>query len=76
MGKLTATKVRAITRPGLHGAGGTLYLNVAPGGSKSWMQRLTVNGRHRGIGLGGFPLVSLAEARSKAFDNQKWARTG
>jgi len=40
MGKLTAAKVRAITRTGLHGDGGTLYLNVAPGGSKSWVQRL------------------------------------
>ena len=74
--KLTAAKVRAITRTGLHGDGGTLYLNVAPGGSKSWVQRLTVNGRHRDIGLGGFPLVSLAEAREKTFDNRRWARAG
>ena len=34
MGKLTAAKVRVITRTGLHGDGGTLYLNVAPGGAK------------------------------------------
>ena len=32
MGKLTAAKVRAITRTGLHGDGDTLYLSVAPGG--------------------------------------------
>lgn len=76
MGKLTAAKVRAITRTGLHGDGGTLYLSVAPGGSKSWIQRLTVNGRRRDIGLGGFPLVSLAEAREEAFDNRRWARAG
>ena len=76
MGKLTAAKVRAITRTGLHGDGGTLYLSVAPGGSKSWIQRLTVNGRRRDIGLGGFPLVSLAEAREKAFDNRRSARAG
>ena len=76
MGKLTAAKIRALTRPGLHGDGGTLYLCVAPGGSKSWVQRLTVNGRRRDIGLGGFPLVSLAEAREKAFDNRRWARAG
>ena len=76
MGKLTAAKVRAITRTGLHGDGGTLYLSVAPGGSKSWVQRLTVHGRRRDIGLGGFPLVSLAEARNKAFDNRRWARAG
>jgi len=76
MGKLTAAKVRAVTRTGLHGDGGTLYLSVAPGGSKSWVQRLTVHGRRRDIGLGGFPLVSLAEARNKAFDNRRWARAG
>lgn len=71
MSKLTAAKVKAITRTGLHGDGGTLYLNIAPGGSKSWGQRLTVNSRRRDIGLGGFPLVSLAEARDKAFDNRR-----
>ena len=76
MGKLTAAKIRATTRTGLHGDGGTLYLSVAPGGSKSWVQRLTVHGRRRDIGLGGFPLVSLAEARDKAFDNRRWARAG
>ena len=76
MGKLTAAKVRAIARTGLHGDGGTLYLSVAPGGSKSWVQRLTVDGRRRDIGLGGFPLVSLAEARDKAFDNRRRARAG
>jgi len=76
MGKLTAAKVRSIASPGLHGDGGTLYLCVAPGGTKSWIQRLTVDGRRRDIGLGGFPLVSLAEARDKAFDNRKHARGG
>ncbi len=76
MGKLTAAKVRAITRTGLHGDGDTLYLSVAPGGTKSWIQRLTVNGRCRDIGLGGFPLVSLAEARDKAFENRRCARAG
>ena len=76
MGKLTAAKVRSIASPGLHGDGGTLYLKVAPGGTKSWIQRLTIDGRRRDIGLGGFPLVSLAEARDKAFENRRHARGG
>ena len=76
MGKLTAAGIKALSRPGLHGDGGTLYLNVAPGGSKSWIQRITIDGRRRDIGLGGFPLVSLAEARQKAFENRKQAREG
>ena len=41
--------VRAINRPGLYGDGNTLYLKVAPGGSKQWIQRLTVHGKRRDI---------------------------
>ena len=75
-GRLTAAKVRGITKLGRHTDGGTLYLNVAPGGSRSWVQRLTINGKRCDIGLGGWPLVSLAEAREKAFENRKAARAG
>ena len=70
MGKLTATAVRTASRPGLHGDGATLYLAVAPGGSKSWIQRVTVDGRRRDIGLGGYPAVSLAKARQRAMVNR------
>ena len=74
MGKLTVAKVKSITKPGRYGDGGTLFVFVKPGGSKSWVQRLAVNGVRRDIGLGGWPLVSLAEARIKAFANRKLAR--
>ena len=70
MGKLTASKVKSITRRGLHGDGGTLYLAVAPGGSKSWVQRVTIDGKRRDIGLGGYPYVGLAAARQKAMENR------
>ena len=70
MGKLTAATVRTASRPGLHGDGATLYLAVAPGGSKSWIQRVTVDGRRRDIGLGGYPAVSLAKARQRAMANR------
>ena len=68
--------VKALARPGRYGDGGTLYLVVAPSGSKSWVQRLTVDGRRRDLGLGGYPLVTLAEAREQAFDNRRQARRG
>ncbi len=68
MGRLTAKIVEALERPGRYGDGGTLCLVVALGGSKSWVQRLTIGGRRRDLGLGGFPLVTLAEAREQAFD--------
>ncbi len=74
--KLTGMEAKTIKSPGLHRADETLYLYIAPGGSKSWVQRLTVHGRRRDIGLGGFPLVSLAEARELAFHNRKLARAG
>ena len=76
MGRLTVRMVKALKEPGRYGDGGTLYLVVAPGGSKSWVQRFTVNGKRRDHGLGGFPLVTLAEAREQAFENRRHAHRG
>ena len=53
MGNLTALAARALSKPGRHGDGDGLYLNVAPSGSKSWVQRIVIGGRRRDIGLGG-----------------------
>ena len=76
MAKLTAAKVKNLSKPGMHGDGGTLFLNFAPGGSKNWIQRITINGKRRDVGLGGFPVVSLAEARNKAFENRRAVAQG
>ena len=70
MGKLTALAARALSGPGRHGDGDGLYLNVAPSGSKSWVQRIVINGRRRDMGLGPYPAVSLARARSIAHGNR------
>ena len=70
MGRLTVAMVRSLVRPGRYGDGGTLFLVVAPGGSKSWVQRVTIAGRRRDLGLGGWPVVSLAKARQRAFTNR------
>ena len=75
-GKLTNKLVRAINEPGFYGDGNTLFLRVAPGGSKQWVQRLTIHGRRRNIGLGGVNWVTLAEAREAALDNRRVARRG
>ena len=75
-GKLTVKMVRAINRPGMYGDGNTLYLNVAPGGSKQWIQRLTIHGRRHDIGLGGCRYVTLAQAREIAYENRTLARRG
>ena len=76
MGKLNYQKIRGLTRPGLHGDGGTLFLNVAKAGTKSFIQRVTIRGRRVDLGLGPWPLISLREAREMAFDNRRIAWRG
>ena len=76
MGRLTVAGIKALTEPGRYSDGDTLSLNIAPGGSKSWIQHLTIDGRRRDLGLGGFPLVGLAQAREIAFENRRVARSG
>ena len=73
---LTAQTVRATKKPGKIYDGGGLFLLTQPGGSKSWVLRATINGKRRDIGLGGYPLVSLAQARASALDYRRIARQG
>lgn len=76
MPKLTAAFVRGVTKAGKYGDQHGLILRVQPSGSKQWIWRGTVNGKRRDLGLGGYPYVSLAEARAQAFDYRKTARKG
>lgn len=73
--KLTVAKVKAAP-VGRHQDGNGLMLNVTPSGSRAWIQRIVIQGRRVDMGLGGYPLVSLAEARAKAFANRRIARAG
>ena len=70
--RLSARFVETIQEPGTYGDGrgsGGLSLRVkrtARGHlTKSWGQRISVDGRPRNLGLGTWPHVSLAEARQK-----------
>jgi integrase len=82
MGKLSAVMVKALrfpgdkTRPVRFGDGDGLYLQVAPGDTKSWLFRYTLRGKAREMGLGavgeppdGVPLakarILASEARAK-----------
>ena len=76
MGRLTDRRIRNLKTPGRHPDGETLYLVVSHSGHKSWIQRLVIRGRRHDLGLGPFPLVSLAEARRRAQDNRALARFG
>ena len=74
MKKMTYAEAKSLKKPGFHFMGDTLYLRIGTGEGKSWVQRLTINGKRHDIGLGSFRLVTLAEARDRAFENRKAAR--
>lgn len=78
MSKLNAKRVQSIKEPGMYGDGDGLYLNVAKGGSKSWILRVTIKGqsKRREIGLGSLTTHSLAEARSKSRELRSEAKVG
>ena len=73
---LSAAFVRSVAKAGRYCDGQGLYLQVDPSGSRRWIQRLVIAGRKRELGLGGFPLVSLKEARAQALANRRMARSG
>ena len=68
---LSATRTKSLRDPGRYSDGGGLHLFISKSGRKSWVQRITVDGRRRDIGLGGYPLVSLALAREKAAEKPR-----
>src|SRR6056297_3017350 len=51
---------------GKHCDGAGLWLVKRADGGAQWVLRLTVHGRRREMGLGGFPSLGLAEARKQA----------
>ncbi len=73
---LTPIRLRHLTEPGTYADGGGLTLRVHPSGGRNWVLRLTVDGKRRNIGLGGFPDVRLAEARKLAQEMRAAAREG
>ena len=64
--KLTARSVAALSKPGRYADGGGLYLQIAQGGSKSWLFRYMLDGKARQMGLGPLHTVPLSDARQKA----------
>ena len=69
--KLSATRVKALRVPGRYSDGDGLYLFIKKSGRKSWVQRITIDGRRRDIGLGAFPTVLLAQARKRASETRE-----
>ena len=54
---------------GKHCDGAGLWLVKREDGGAQWVQRVTIHGRRREMGLGGFPTLGLAEARKVA---ERW----
>jgi hypothetical protein len=71
--ELSALDVKRLQHPGKGGnstvaVGGVsgLLMQITPGNGRTWLLRVTVGSKRREIGLGGFPDVTLAQARERA----------
>lgn len=76
MGKLNPKQVENLREPGTYDDGEGLRLAVQKSGSKSWLLRYQIAGRRRDMGLGGYPNVSLKEARLIAAGHHKQLANG
>ncbi len=81
--QLSARFVESVSRPGRYGdgrGGFGLSLLVKPMAngrlSKTWSQRIRINGRVTNLGLGSYPIVSLKMARRKALENRRAVEEG
>lgn len=65
---LTPLAVKNLKVQGFHFVGEVpgLALQVLPGGGRTWILRVKIGDRRRDMGLGGYPEISLAEARTLA----------
>ncbi len=73
---MTESVAKKLTKPGRYAADTTLYLKVSPSGAKSWVQRIMIVGKRRDIGLGGFPVVRVNDAKMQALKNRRLVNNG
>ena len=81
--RLSATFVRTVNAPGRYGDGqgghglSLLVKRAACGGlAKSWSQAIRPDGKTTSVGLGAYPVVTLAAARAKAIENARAVAEG
>ena len=72
----TLKNIRSITKPGMHGDGGGLYLKVTKSGTKSWIYRFQLSGKRREMGLGAADVIGLARARQLAAECREKVANG
>ena len=80
---LSATFVKSVNVPGRYGDGrGGLGLTLLvkpsprPGCRKTWAQSIRINGRKTTLGLGTYPVITLAMARERALENARAVAQG
>jgi integrase len=74
---LSAIEVGRLRRTGFNTVGGVPGLGLQiKGVGRSWILRFSFDGRRPEMGLGGFPEVSLADARKAAREARAKARAG
>ena len=73
---LSDRAVKVATAPGRMFDGNGLFLLLTARASKVWKQRITVNGHRQELGLGRYPVVTLAKARDKALANLRMVDDG
>ena len=61
---------------GKHSDGAGLWLVVREDGGAQWVLRVTVFGKRREMGLGGFPDLSINDAREKATIARRKSKIG
>lgn len=76
--ELAAVEVKRLTETGLYAVGGVAGLNlrVYDTGARCWVLRTRKSGKRRDYGLGGFPDVTLAQARERARETLDKIRKG
>jgi integrase len=74
--KLSDLRVRYLKKRGFYSDGGNLYCRVVSDTSRSWMFRYALHGKSRDMGLGGYPEISLADAREHARECRALLRRG
>jgi integrase len=63
---LTAAQVAALKAPGRYAVGDGAYLQISKWHTRAWIFRYERFGKAHHMGLGPYPLISLADARAKA----------
>jgi integrase len=77
--KLTARTVASLSKPGKYSDGGGLYLRIDGQGGparRRWIMRFVMRDRTREMGLGGYPEISLADARKARDVSEKTLQAG